>query len=225
MDITETDDDKKRRLEVEKLQLEISRLSKEDNKTQKSPHWIFGYLQPLIPTIFTVASLIITIVLLSRSHLFEANNKFLQAEKENLNAQKENLIRDIKDFRNTKDSLNGVIEGLNNTISRQRADLLKLQNENKTITVFFAHYIDSLKPKERQFAQTLIKRDSIIAQLTKEKDKEAYKLGMVGGNINKFIPTWNNFVKQMDEGVPFYKLRSDLEGEVKDILNAWKYNQ
>ena len=70
-----------------------------------------------------------------------------------------------------------------------------------------------------------VQLNEVVAQFTKERDSRADKLETVGGNINKFIPTWNNFLKQMDTGVPFYKLTSDLEGEVKDISNALKYNK
>ena len=92
-------EEQKIRLENEKLQLEIDKLNDKTDRPEPVPKWVrfFTYVQPLIPTLFTLASITLTYIILSRTKFFENANTLYEYKNLKLKDEQKKLQEDSKD--------------------------------------------------------------------------------------------------------------------------------
>jgi hypothetical protein len=137
-------DDEIKNLQKVKLDLEIKKLEFESENRQYFPARWATYLQPLLPAIFTLASIIGTYVILKRTKFFEnANNLYenknliLKAEQKELEKAKSALDLTIKIKTDSISALADTITVYKATLSKTKNSMTDCQKQIANLTIGF----------------------------------------------------------------------------------------
>ncbi|HXB43082.1 MAG TPA: hypothetical protein VNV85_03460, partial [Puia sp.] len=158
-------DDKKKRLEVEKLEFDVR------NK-QYFPPRLLIYLQPLLPSVFTLASIVGTLIILSKTKFFENANTLYEIKNQNLKAEGEKLEKlklgldsSIFILRDSISKLSSSINVYKSVLGKTKNSMTTCQQEIAKLTIDLNRANETNKANESNI--TRLTTELNMARITK----------------------------------------------------------
>jgi len=215
---------------LEKLELEKSKLQFDIDNGQRFPPWILAYLQPLMPSLFTLASIVATIVILSRTKffenantLYEIRNQNLKAEGDKLEQQKVNLEATIHSLQDSTQKLSNSIAAYKSVLNRTKHSMNDQQLLNAQLSLEVSQLTDAVKNVKYDSARLnqLEKRD--FPALNQWYQNEISRAHDLDGLINSFKFNWDAFSDQMVKQNPALRKQFEQFGyKVSEMQNSAK---